>query len=280
MEIKIGQFENISNYEYHNMMPYAYSNSDLKAFGLSPANLIQKRNGPQGEKKSLNFGRALHSRLEFYKDDTKFLNQVATMLDIDRRTKEGKIAYEQFMLDSVNKIVLNQDEGQMIDLILEAMEAHPDAKLLLEAEGKNENTFVWLDEDSGLLCKCRPDKYIANPPAGMPKDGMIIDWKSTQSCDLHSIRKACAEYDYHIQAAFYIDGVSKVLGRSGGEFINCFIEKGNSYRTVLGFIKEEYIQIGREIYKERLMRLSKCQKDNLYPGFIDISLPDWKVLGV
>src|SRR5690606_14217060 len=131
---------------------------------------------------------------------------------------------------------------------------------LLEAKGINEETFVWQDEDTGVICKCRPDKRIIEPPSGLP-DGIIIDWKTIDSCSFKNIQNSIGEYYYDMQAAFVLDGIKAVLGHDVGPFVNVFMEKGNRFRVVCGVLDDGSIEEGRRLYKEQLEKIAQCQKD-------------------
>lgn len=274
----LGRFEGVSNETYHNELTYAVSKSDLDAVELSPSNLIQKRNGPRVESDALLFGQAFHARLEHFDNQDAYLNMVAVPPSLSRATKEGKEAHAKFEAENAGKLILDSKEWDLLENMLLAVKAHPDANALLSAKGIAEETFVWQDPDTGVICKCRPDKRLLEAPAGLP-DGMVLDWKTARSCERRDLRNSIAEYRYHVQAAFYLDGIRAVLGHDVGPFVHAFIEKGNRFRVVLGVVGEHSIEEGRKAYKAELAKIAECQKDNVWPGFVDFELPTWALLG-
>jgi exodeoxyribonuclease VIII len=274
MKIELGRFEGIPSETYHNEMNYAYSRSDVDAVSTSPSNLILKRKGPKVESDALLFGKAFHARMEFHDTQNEYLKLVAVPPSDDRRTVAGKAAHAKFEEESKGKLILDPKEWDVLENMLLAVKAHPDANALLQARGKVEETFVWRDPDTGVVCKCRPDKRLLEAPPGLPEH-LIIDWKTTRGCDPYELKKSVAEFRYHVQAAFYLDGIRTVLGHDVGPFVNVFIEKGYGFNVVLGVLTDDAIEEGRRIYKANLQRIAECEKTGIWPGFVDLSLPNW-----
>lgn len=278
-QVLLGRFENITNEQYHKELLHAFSKSDLTAMMLSPSNMVQRRVGPSKPSDAKEFGTAFHARLEHYNNEDAYLKMVAVPPTADKRTKEGKAAHEAFEKANTAPIVLDPKEWDLLENMLLAVKSHPDANELLMAEGINEETFIWKDEETGVICKCRPDKRITKAPLGMP-DNIIIDWKTAASCERKDLQNAIGERYYDMQAALITDGVAAVLGHSVGPFVNVFIEKGRDFRVVLGVVDDASIEEGRRLYKEQLRQIAYCQKNNSWPGFVDFSLPTWRVLGM
>lgn len=268
----LGRFEGISAETYHKELTYAYSNSDLSAAAISMSNVVQRRNGPDMETDALLFGRAFHARMEHYSNQDNYLGLVAVPPSVDGRTTEGKLLKKQFEESSKGKLILDAKDWDLLENMLSAVKAHPDANSLLEAKGVVEETFIWKDADTGVICKCRPDKRILEAPNGLP-DNMVIDWKTAKSCDVRELTYAIESRRYHVQAAFYLDGIKAVLGHDVGPFVNVFIEKGSQLRVVLGVINDDDIETGRQIYKMELAKIAEAQKSGIWGGFVDFSLP-------
>jgi len=276
--IQLGRFEGLPNHTYHKEIPWAYSKSDLEAMMLSPSNLIQRRKGPDSESAALEFGTAFHARLEHFNDQDAYLKLVAVPPTADKRTKEGKAAHEKFEFENKAEITLDRKQWDLIENMLLAVQAHPDANELLLAPGLAEETFVWKDKDTGVICKCRPDKRILKAPVGMP-DHMILDWKTAASCDYRDLKNDIGERFYDMSAALTLDGIAAVLGHDVGPFVNVFVEKGNRFRVVLGVVDDGSIAEGRRLYKAQLEKIAQCSRDAIWPGFVDFTLPAWRMMG-
>lgn len=270
----LGCFPNIPLEDYHKNMKHAFSKSDLDAFALSASNLQQKREGLDIKTDSYDFGRAFHARIEHYNDEGKYLSMVAVPPSCDKRSNENKKLHADFDRDNANKLIIDQKEWDSLENMLKNLKAHPDGNALLEAEGIAEETFIWQDKESGVICKCRPDKRILKAPSGLP-DHMIIDWKTTASTSLYDLSRDMLDYRYHVQAAFYLDGIRECLGHDVGPFVHVFIEKSVRFRTYAIPLPDRAIEKGRKIYKAELAKIAECQKDKIWPGFIDLDLPEY-----
>ena len=110
------------------------------------------------------------------------------------------------------KAALKPDQLRMpdgwLDLAKEmhaALVADPFASKLLK--GYHEKTFVWLDEETGLLCKCKPDvtHFFAR---------ILVDLKKTDDASPEAFAMSVYKYGYYFQNAFYIDGVTKAFEQS------------------------------------------------------------------
>src|SRR5579864_9290707 len=91
----------------------------------------------------------------------------------------------------------------------DAIRRHPLAGALLDpGRGSAEQSLFWADEDTGIWRRARLDGL----PAPRPGRRLVIpDYKTAERADRDSIRKAVANYGYHIQAAQYTKGV-RALG--------------------------------------------------------------------
>ena len=93
-----------------------------------------------------------------------------------------------------------------IEIAAAMIEKHPQLSKAFSG-GMPEVSVFWRDEDSGVPCKARFD-YL--------KPRAIVDLKSYENTIGLPVRKAIARcvanYRYHIQAAFYLDGAEAARG--------------------------------------------------------------------
>lgn len=98
-----------------------------------------------------------------------------------------------------------------------AVRARPIASQLFGAEGPVEEPIRWMDRQTGIPLKCKPDKRLP---------GICVDLKSSSTpapqlfCWL-----AWWKYAYHIQAALYLEGVATVQHDLLTDFV--FVVVGN-----------------------------------------------------
>ena len=71
--------------------------------------------------------------------------------------------------------------------------------------GFAELSFFWVDEKTGIKCKCRPD-WIDFDKA------IIVDYKTTKNHLKNGFDREILSHNYHFSAGMYIEGVYRVTG--------------------------------------------------------------------
>lgn len=143
---------------------------------------------------------------------------------------------------------------------------------------KVETSGVWMDSETGVLCKYRAD--IINE-----KHRIVADLKTTRDGSPQRFPKSIYDFGYHIQAAHYLEGV-RAHGIDVAEFVLIVVEKEPPYSVSLFRINDQDIE-GRvsAINRGRADRLAMleiwraCRARNHWPDWgeeiIDIDLPRW-----
>lgn len=236
----------------------AISNSDMGYIKESPAQLIWARNAPVDvdKLKALDFGSAVHCQLL---EPEKFSDEYAVAPEVNRATKAGKEEFAAFELSAGDKCVLSADEHKKLDFMTRSALAHPTYGQLLSG-GYSEVSIIWRDADTGLLCKCRPDKLIK-----FGNQWFCLDVKTTDS--IETFFKSIGDYDYHRQQAFYEDG----LAAAGMPVVFLFgpISKTISlgrYPVAVRSIERDDVDAGRIQYKALLRRWAECKRTGQYDG--------------
>jgi exodeoxyribonuclease VIII len=87
--------------------------------------------------------------------------------------------------------------------------AHPTVKKLFSLPGVSEASFFWVDDETGIVCKCRPDRYVKSQP-------IIIDVKTTDKMELFD--KSIHDFRYYVQDSFYSEGYRQVMEQNPSFF--------------------------------------------------------------
>jgi hypothetical protein len=235
----------------------ALSKSGLDQFRKSPAHFRAWQDGTTKNESSpaLEFGTAVH--MAILEPELFALNY--TLFTGDRRNKDGKMAYEAVIASG--KIPLNQEQWDNITGAAAAVHAHPAAALLVE---KIQTEVSCFDSWNGVKVKARID--------GLAKD-YIIDVKTTQDASPVAFGKSCAQFRYHVQAAWYqrITGVNR--------FIFIAVEKEAPYGVACYELDEQAISLGHIIIEEQLRTYVECEQLNSWPCYSShiqsLSLPAW-----
>ncbi len=122
-------------------------------------------------------------------------------------------------------------------------------------KAKIEKSIFWKDEETGLICKTRPD--IWNDSINI-----LCDLKTSISANPHDFPYALKAYDYHIQAAMQIDGVFHATGQLIENFYFLVPPKKEPYMPYIYGIDQKTIEWGRREYKSALKIIKTCTEIN------------------
>lgn len=267
--MKIGKYDNISLEQYHKME--GWSKSSLDKISKSPAHYLEAKSNPKEPTAAMAFGSALHCAVltpELYESEYV----VAPICD--RRTKEGKATWQEFVDKSAGKSIIDYDTSGKVELMKKTIFSHPLASSLLKS-GEAEQSFFWEDPRTKLLCKVRPD-YLRN-------DNVCIDLKTASSADFFEFQRSAYKFRYHVQGAFFIDGIFHSTGRQCDEFVLIVIETEPPFGLMVFVLDDDAINIGRVTYQRDLDTVVDWQehpelyaavyKESLSP--VELSLPPW-----
>lgn len=259
----LGIYKNLSNEAYHRSA--GISKTKLDMFSRDQASLEWAKNCPVDSDKleTLNFGSAMHTMLL---EPHLFDKEFAVMPACDKRTKEGKAEAEAFELESQGKKILTADEHKKLKLMFGSVMAHPFARHLIEADGVAEQSYYWNDPETGLLCKCRPDKNILN-------SRFLVDVKTTDTL-ANFERYSIEDYRYHVQAPFYIDGVN-ACGEEKDTFIFLVVQKTielGRYPVRCVTLPAQAVEHGRYEYKANLEAYRRADDSGYFNGLYQAEL--------
>jgi hypothetical protein len=264
--------EPMENADYHRHA--AVSKSHLDQVARSPlhywARYVDPNRVVPEPTPAMEIGSAVHTHvLELDQWDARY---VTAPEGIDRRTKAGKAEWEAFQTAATGRTVLSRTDAELVMRMGHAVFAHPAAAMLLAIKGKAETTHMWTDEATGLQCKCRPD--------WLTDDGsLIVDLKTTEDASPAGFRKSIANWRYHIQSSWYLDGVQHATGNRPDQFIFICVEKKAPHAVAVYAADAEMVAIGQATAARDLEVLATCKAADAWPGYSDqvetISLPPW-----
>jgi hypothetical protein len=214
-------------------------------------------------------GSAVHTHvLELDQWDARY---VSAPDGIDRRTKAGKAEWEAFTAAATGRTVLPKADADLVMRMAHSVFSHPAAAMLLALPGKAETTHMWTDAATGLQCKCRPD--------WLTDDGrLLVDLKTTEDAG-RGFAKSIAQWRYHVQASWYLDGIEQATGTRPEQFLFLCVEKKAPYAVAVYAADAEMIAAGAQTAARDLDVLATCKAAGAWPGYSDqiepISLPPW-----
>lgn len=263
--MKPGYYRNIPVTEYH--AGPGVSKSILDLVHTAPALVQWSRHAPRDEEAvaGVDIGDAFHALIL---EPHRFKRDFVFAPDFDRRTNAGKAAYAAFLEEAKTRPVLTADHLRQLRLMRESTLAHPWARMLLEEPGDVEPSIYWTDPETGLLCRCRPDKRLTRRP-------IILDVKTT--ADMDRFDRSIEEYRYHVQDAFYSEGYERHFGeRPSFLFLVVSTTKDAGRYPVRVFsLTEEDKADGREAWRADLDLYADCERRGVWPGIESITRPAW-----
>ncbi|EEY4097366.1 exodeoxyribonuclease VIII [Escherichia coli] len=266
-DIEPGIYYGISNENYH--AGPGVSKSQLDDIADTPALYLWRKNAPVDttKTKTLDLGTAFHCRVL---EPEEFSNRFIVAPEFNRRTNAGKEEEKAFLMEcaSTGKTVITAEEGRKIELMYQSVMALPLGQWLVESAGHAESSIYWEDPETGILCRCRPDKII-------PEFHWIMDVKTT--ADIQRFKTAYYDYRYHVQDAFYSDGYEAQFGvQPTFVFLvaSTTVECGR-YPVEIFMMGEEAKLAGQQEYHRNLQTLADCLNTDEWPAIKTLSLPRW-----
>lgn len=272
--MKIGIHKGIPNAEYHADRT-AVSSTWLKKINKSPFHLRAYLDSPPAVP---TLALAMGSAVDCLTFEPKLWDEqfIVAPKDLNRRTKAGQEEWAALSADK--RTLLTYDQFQEATMTAKATLTNPVMRDFMKS-GESQLTFVWRDPVTGLLCKCRPDWYNE-------KSGTIVDLKTAQDASPDAFSKDIAKFGYHIQQAFYSDGI-RCCGKPVKRFVFGVMEKPDGQiiqaadPRLMAFyeLDQEDLDAGQDSYSSGLAAINFCMINNEWEGYtnriVPISRPAW-----
>jgi hypothetical protein len=188
-------------------------------------------------------------------------------------TKEGRAWKEALAAERPGVEICDVDQMATARLQALAIAGLPEVAALM-SEGRGETSAFWIDEQTGELCKCRPDW---TSPAG---DGVILlDGKTTTDASPEGFSRQIWNMDYHLQAAWYSDGYERATGKRVHGFVFAVVEAAWPHAAAAYILDDEVLDRARADNRRLLDLYAECRRTGVWPGYQQgiqpITLPAW-----
>lgn len=264
----------ITNAQHH--AHPAIGSSGLRLLDRSPFHFwsayIDPDRKPQEPTAAMKLGTATHMAiLEPAEFDQ---NYVVIPDDIDRRTTAGKQLWAD--VQATGKEPIKQSDWDLIAGMMTSVHTHPLMRMIAAAEGVTfEQSVFWTDE-SGVLCKMRPDIFV--PPQAAFPDGLIVDLKTTPDASRDAFGRKVWDMDMQFQAAFYQRGGFASTGRLP-EFVWLAVEKSAPFACAAYRAPNQLTEYADAEIDRLLSIYAQCSGDDKWPSYdsavTDVLLPGW-----
>ena len=254
------------------------SKSGLDLVSISPLHYWQAHLAPPDQRvikrsKDFDLGIALHIMV-FEFDD--WPNRHAIKPEVDMRTKYGREKMMEFSDEHAGKVLIKSKELVTVQRMRDALFRHKNARSALTGKMLTEHVVKWEDSTTGAPCKCRFDCINLTK-------GVAPDLKSTADASPAAFAKSMANFRYHVQNAFYMDGYFEsgdFMDALDMDFLFIAVEKEPPYSVEIYQLEQEDVDFGRAVYRRDLKRYMEARTSNKWPSYSDgginaISLPKW-----
>jgi len=263
--ITVGLHSGIPADVYHQLPGFTQSMAKVIR-DSSPAHLRWQMDHPQPSTAAQQLGSAIHDCVLL---PDAFAAAYLRGIEGDGRTRAVKEAREALQLEHPEAVVLKPEDFDTCLSVRDAIARHPKARQLLT--GDAEQSAIWIDERTGLLCRGRFD-LLGH------KTGTVVDLKSTQSAAREAFSRAIWTFGYHIQSAHYLSG-AKALGLAFDRFAFVAVEKTPPFAVALYEMGEFAINDGARELEPLMDRYAQCVATGEWPGYSPdvevIDLPAW-----
>jgi exodeoxyribonuclease VIII len=295
--------DELSNEAYHSGP--GISKSQLDYIAKEPALLHWSRNAPRDTeaKTAVDLGDALHAMLlepdrfheeyccdfappadalvttdqlkahldkigaDYKKTGTKAVLEAAC-LEADPDAPIASVLRKRWEESVGKRHIFTAEEWRKLHLMQASVMAHPTAKALLEDDsGINEASLYWRDAETGVLCRCRPDRMV-------PRYKMVLDVKST--ADIDKFERSLMDYRYHVQAPFYNAGYEAYFGEPPRAFVFLVVSSSRSAGRypvrLVSLHPDDYAQ-GLDEMRGNLETYAEAERSGIWSGIGTVRLP-------
>lgn len=234
------------------LMHPGISSSSIRAFLKCPAKMASKS---KIRTPAMIVGSAVHAMVEGI-----FNEAFAVAPSLDRRTKDGKVAFAEFQTANAGKDILTAEQYEAVEGMALRVLDRLDGRFGF-ANRESEPSLFWTDAESGLKCKARPDLIIDGI------DPIVVELKTTTDASPDAWFYKVRSMDYTIQAIHHRAGLEAVRGERM-QYIWVVVETEPPYATAM-YVLQEGVRYQADLirYRDALHRIKQCINDRHYPEY-------------
>lgn len=226
----------------------------LKTLAMgTPAHLKHYMTHGREDTPAMRFGRLIHRAvLEPDRMDSEYI----VSPKIDKRTKEGKALYAEFLVKAQGREIVDQDEMDKIRQIVDSVHSQSEARDLL-SHGKKEVSIFGIDPITGLTVKARIDILAGTA---------MTDIKSVEDASDWGFSGQLTKMFWHIQTPHYA-AVGELVKIKVEYQSFMAIEKKAPFLCNVVWLNNESIERGFELRQRMMAKIKECKDKNEWPGY-------------
>ena len=229
--------------------------SGMKELLKSPAHYKASLTAARADSKALRVGSFVH-HIALEGDRTPVGEKFAAIPEgIDRRTKEGKVAYEAFTLASAGKIIISSEEWEMGHLVADAAIRARDSIGVKFTKTE----FMFSVDYCGTTLKSAID--------AIGDDGYLYDLKTTEDASAKGFLQSVRSYRYNLQAHFYRIAYEAAFGERLKGFRFIAAEKESPFEFAVYELGPELMTYAAMDFESGLKAYQSCVALDEWPGY-------------
>lgn len=201
---------------------------------------------------------------------------IATAPKVDRRTKAGKQAWEEFEATHTGCLIITSEQAEAGIRMVAAMSEHPLAGPLTRFVIWSERPIRWTDHRTGIACKAKPDALSRRTIDGRP---VLVDLKTTTAPWPSEWPRVVASHGYHRQAAWYLRAAA-AAGIDDARFVFVAVQSAAPWDVFCYELDDTALAQGAAECDAALDALARCQESGEWAApesrqINAVSLPRW-----
>lgn len=192
-----------------------------------------------------------------------------------KATAEYKRRLADFTAKHPTAIFVDEQSRADFAGMRDAINGHGMASELVGRLIVREGSLLWSCPTTGAACKARFDGVSE-------MDGQVVGWDykvSSRPIDVRAWTRQALALGYHIGAAHYCDGFSRVTGERLDRFIFLVQESTRPYGIRIFEFDRATFLLGVRQRLDLIRAIQSAEKDGWWPGYSEnvelISAPDW-----
>jgi len=239
----------------------AFSASQAKEILKSPSHLAEfQRRGPDTD--ALRMGSLFDTMLfdggsikqHFAKTPLTYINDKGEDKLWAKRGNSGAARKIKEKLEEDGQLLVKRDDWEAAEEMVAAATGYPPIQRVL-SKGTAQVTMIWIDSETGVLCKGRVDWW---------RDDFLADLKSILAGGAQQLRwpREAKKYSYHVQAGCYVSGRAHLCGGEIVPFKFIVVEKKAPYPRMVYRTGEQTMKKGESDWRAALRLYVDCRDRN------------------
>jgi exodeoxyribonuclease VIII len=207
---------------------------------------------------------ALHDRYVFVPEDAPRRPTDAqwNAAKSNESSAAAKAWWAKFTDDLRGREIVTAAEFAVTRMQLAALAAEPTLATFL-ATGFSECSIFWVDRETGIYCKARPDHVYPEDERTVT----LLDLKSTVDESPDGFGRTAARMGYHRQAAHYTEGFRRATGLRVEKFVFGAVTSAPPVLAVPYVLTDEIFEQAKDERRELLELYARCKRDDRWPTY-------------